>query len=119
MNEVSRRRFTFAHCSLPSTDQGRHLLPPNFDSLLQQRIKRPPPPSVHDAAVESLLSTAPRRQGRPPRQTQAALTPSAPLSTQTQPPATQSTQTQPPSSQTAAKATFPSSQTAVKATDST
>ena len=76
-------------------DQGRHLLPPNFDSLLQQRIKRPPPPSVHDAAVEPLLSTAPRRQGRPPRQTQ--------------------TQTQ-PSSQTAVKATAPSSQTAVKAT---
>ena len=44
-------------------DQGRHLLPPNFDSLLQQRIKRPPPPSVHDAAVETLLNAAPRRQG--------------------------------------------------------
>ena len=95
-------------------DQGRHLLPPNYDSLLQQHIKRPPPPLVHDNSVSPLLSTVPRRQGRPPRQSQtqvhsqARLIPSAPPATPSQP-----TQSATPA---AAPAASLSSQTAVKAT---
>ena len=67
-------------------DQGRHLLPPNFDSLIQQHVKRPTPPSVHDANVEPLLSTAPRRQGRPSRQSQVHSQGNSQIGSQTQPP---------------------------------
>ena len=94
-------------------DQGRHTLPPNFDSLLLQRIKRPSPPPVHDSNVEPLLSTAARRQGRPSRatqsqvQSQARLLPSAPPATQTQPASQGATPTANLSSQTAVKATAP------------
>ena len=49
-------------------DQGRHLLPANFDSLIQNTIKRPPAPPTHNSEIEQLLSTTPRRQGRPRRQ---------------------------------------------------
>ena len=104
-------------------DQGRHSLPPNFDSLLQQHIKRPPPPSVHDSSVEPLLSTAPRRQGRPSRQSQVQsqvrLIPSAPPATQTSTEIlSQSTLPTPatPAAAPAAPAATLSSQTAVKAT---
>ena len=97
-------------------DQGRHSLPPNFDSLLLQCIKRPSLPPVHDSTVEPLLSTAPRRQGRPSRatqsqvQSQARLLPSAPPVTQSPPvvqtlPAIQGTTIL--SSQTAVKDTAP------------
>ena len=112
-------------------DQGRHLLPPNFDALLQQHVKRPNPARVHVAAEEPLLSTAPRRQGRPPRQSQApllpppppppppALTPLPPPSVPIPPmqvfPSTQSPSTSLLSSQTILKAAYPSSQTSVKA----
>ena len=67
-------------------DQGRHLLPPNFDSLLQEHVKRPSAPLVHDADVEPILSTAPRRQGRPPRQSQTQSQPQTQSQTQTQSP---------------------------------
>ena len=102
-------------------DQGRHLLPPNYDSLLQQYVKRPDPPRIHVAAEEPLLSTAPRRQGRPPRQSQnppppppasTLLLPSVPCPIQVLP---QSPPALHLSSQTSLKAAFPSSQTAVKA----
>ena len=49
-------------------DQGRHQLPPNYDSIITAAIKRPPAPPTHNNETEALLNTAPRRQGRPPRQ---------------------------------------------------
>ena len=48
-------------------DQGRHQLPSHFDSLIKAAVKRPPPPTTHDADIEPLLRTSPRRQGRPRR----------------------------------------------------
>ena len=48
-------------------DQGRHQLPSHFDSLIKEAVKRPPPPTTHNADVEPLLRTSPRRQGRPRR----------------------------------------------------
>ena len=67
-------------------DQGRYHLSPVFDSLLQQHVKRPLPPPVHDPSIEPLLDSAPCRQGRPPRRGQP--------STQTQPPSQQPSATQ-------------------------
>ena len=51
-------------------DQGRHQLPHHYDSLIKEAVDRPPPPLVHDINIEPLLSTSPRRQGRPPRRPQ-------------------------------------------------
>ena len=48
-------------------DQGRHQLPSHFDSLIKEAVKRPPPPTTHNADIEPLLRTSPRRQGRPRR----------------------------------------------------
>ena len=44
---------------------GRHLLPPNYDPILEKTIKKPAAAAVHDPNLEEILSTAPRRQGRP------------------------------------------------------
>ena len=48
-------------------DQGRHQLPSHFDSLIKKAVTQPPPPATHNADVEPLLRTSPRRQGRPRR----------------------------------------------------
>ena len=48
-------------------DQGRHQLPSHFDSLIKEAVVKPPPPATHDADLEPLLRTSPRRQGRPRR----------------------------------------------------
>ena len=44
---------------------GRHFLPPNYDPILEKNIKKPPAAAVHDPNLEEILSTAPRRPGRP------------------------------------------------------
>ena len=46
-------------------DPGRHSLSSHFDTILKSVISAPPPPTTHDAENESLINTAPRRQGRP------------------------------------------------------
>ena len=107
-------------------DHGRHLLPPNFDSLLQQHVKRPNAPLVHSANVEPLLSTAPRRQGRPARQSQTQLQTQSQSHSQSHSQVDSLTQSQihpvPPMAQALPATSAPasavtlSSQTAVKAT---
>ena len=54
-------------------DQGRHQLPSHFDSLIKDAVVKPPPPITHNADIEPLLRTSPRRQGRPRRNNAAAL----------------------------------------------
>ena len=50
-------------------DPGRHKLSSHFDSLLKNIISVPPAPLPHDADTDALISTAPRRQGRPRKET--------------------------------------------------
>ena len=38
---------------------------PHYDLLIKEAVEKPPPPLTHDTAVEPLLRTSPRRQGRP------------------------------------------------------
>ncbi len=54
-------------------DQGRHQLPFHFDSLIKDAVVKPPPPTTHNADIEPLLRTSPRRQGHPRRNNAAAL----------------------------------------------
>ena len=60
-------------------DPGRHKLSSHFDSILSDIISAPPAPPTHDAAVENLINTAPRRQGRPRKD---ATTPKTTVSSQ-------------------------------------
>ena len=46
-------------------DPGRHKLSSHFDGILKETISAPPAPRPHDPDTEALISTAPRRQGRP------------------------------------------------------
>ena len=58
-------------------DQGRHQLPPHYDSLIKEAVEKPPPPLTHNADSEPLLRTSPRRQGRPRRINSASQPPPA------------------------------------------
>ena len=49
-------------------DPGRHSLSSHYDTILESVITPPPPPEPHNATQETLVNTAPRRQGRPRRQ---------------------------------------------------
>ena len=46
-------------------DLGRHQLSSHFDKILKSVITQPPAPAPHDPSNETLINTAPRRQGRP------------------------------------------------------
>ena len=46
-------------------DPGRHTVSSHFDQILKEVIKPPPDPAPHNPDNESLINTAPRRQGRP------------------------------------------------------
>ena len=46
-------------------DPGRHALSCHFDSILETVISAPPAPTTHNGETETLINTAPRRQGRP------------------------------------------------------
>ena len=46
-------------------DPGRHTLSTHFDSILSSNIPTPPTPAPHNPEAETLINTAPRRQGRP------------------------------------------------------
>ena len=63
-------------------DQGRHQLPPHYDSLIKEAVEKPPQLLTHDAAIEPLLRTSPRRQGRTRRINSASQPPSAVTSSQ-------------------------------------
>ena len=49
-------------------DPGRHQLSNHFDHILRDTIKAPPAPAPHNPTTETLINTAPRRQGRPRRE---------------------------------------------------
>ena len=55
-------------------DPGRHKLSSHFDTILGSILKTPPAPPTHDASAETIISTAPRRQGRPRKETTAPKT---------------------------------------------
>ena len=46
-------------------DPGRHALSTHFTKTLKEVIIKPPSPAPHNPETESLVNTAPRRQGRP------------------------------------------------------
>ena len=46
-------------------DPGRHTVSSHFDQILKEIIKPPPDPAPHNPDNETLINTAPRRQGRP------------------------------------------------------
>ena len=74
-------------------DPGRHTLSSHFDSMLKGIIKRPAPPIPHNAETESIISTVPRRQGRPRREESQTLPKT--VSTQQQPQQIQQPRPQP------------------------
>ena len=51
-----------------NVDPGRHSLSSHFDSILKGIVSKPAPPPTHNAGAETIISTAPRRQGRPRRE---------------------------------------------------
>ena len=65
---------------------GRHTLSSHFDTILANTITAPPPPTVHNAETETLINTAPRRQGRPRRADSQTLTKTIPQQQQQQQP---------------------------------
>ena len=50
-------------------DPGRHHLSDHFDTILSSIMKPPPSPTPHDPNIEPLINTAPRKPGRPKKQT--------------------------------------------------
>ena len=46
-------------------DAGRHTLSHHFDKVLKDTIVKPQAPEVHNADTETVINTAPQRQGRP------------------------------------------------------
>ena len=67
-------------------DPGRHSLSSHFDSILKDLIHAPPPPEPHNAQTETLINTAPRRQGRPRNQPVPTIPATAPQPQQQQQP---------------------------------
>ena len=65
-HERGIRESIFIRALSPSLNrnEGRHILPHCFDSLLRETIKRPERPETHDPA-EPRLNTEKRRPGRP------------------------------------------------------
>ena len=61
------RESVFIRALNPSINDhpGRHYLPHVYDDLVKAQVKEPPSPAVHDLATENILSTAPRKPGRP------------------------------------------------------
>ena len=49
-------------------DPGCHALSSHFDALIKNNVRTPPTPAPHNAETETLVNTAPRRQGRPRRE---------------------------------------------------
>ena len=49
-------------------DPGRHTMSSHFDKIIKSNTKAPPSPAPHDPQQESIINTAPRRQGRPRKQ---------------------------------------------------
>ena len=57
-------------------DPGRHAMSTHFDTIIKNNVKAPPAPTPHNPELEPLINTAPRRQGRPPSQSQQPTQPS-------------------------------------------
>ena len=61
---------------LINIDPGRHAMSSHFDSIIKNNMKAPPAPTPHNPELEPLINIAPRRQGRPPSQSQQRTQPS-------------------------------------------
>ena len=65
-------------------DPGRHSLSSHFDQILAKEIVEPPSPRPHDQNIESIINTAPRRQGRPKKAPTSSSSSSQPPQSSTQ-----------------------------------
>ena len=65
LNAVKEAIYIKALNPAINIDAGYNTLSSHFDTILANTITAPPPPIVHNAETETLINTAPRRQGRP------------------------------------------------------